>query len=1745
MRLMSYSYLNTEHKAIVVKILQMIDRVEAIWPKVAVFERIFHGILGFATVSGYRLIAAHKGLVLSEAAQQSKELVWLRLICGYLVKAGALRFKLRLSIGESNAHRITLMDSQGNEFGGLVLESDPAFLKLFEAAFDSPFDEFTWDKCIHLALCEIFPEKMTEFGIAAGRIILTGNNPRKSASSPVAALLTKKHILVLDDDADARKANCHILEALGYMVTTAITTAEAITYLKICQFDLIIADEILRGDSIRSLLCKEINGIPVLFNSSEPGGSDFLESLQKVAKSRKVSLVMVGEIKKGRRELTQAVQRFFGKDSASSPVEHAAESNTICGISLVNLVAFEPDHQKKGLRLAACQLKEGNFKENNIRMIDILLGLEKRFNVGKPDIAIFPEYLDSLEPRGAFELMHLRELIMQEAVNQTGISAGYFSKLTRPVARPVYFIIRPGEPSIRFNKFSWEKERIFELNGFHLGLLICIEAKRLMTGLATADSLENSDAILIPAASGSSEAGRVWAKWAHERYRVPVIFLNLINGLVIGRSLFIDGQGHYIPLGDREAILLADIMPLSPAPRASSPAANQQDKILIDIGAGRGGVSLHLVDIFPRARVFALDPKYASSDFVRSTEFMHERHPEIKLIPKRFQDWRNSFLKNRTDMIVWLFPEGMNEMPLREIAARIASLLKRCGKFIMVTEQNNTDKDILVRGLREAGIRVVLKNDIPLLKLKGLRGIIDSSGTYAALIMSLAFKKTTDAENKYCIITAHKFSSLTKTSSPLGALVAGESTQRKQQTSSPVDSSAIAQASRILQLFIRHSEDVELMAIEKQFLLFVMLKELLRLGDDKVALLDVVRAKDSRFIGMLVGLHRNDGELLYLDAAYGDACRKAIESGELTIRPADMNDTIVLALWDILNCPRVRTFVATMREAFCEESASSPLGALRGMRVTSGNNAIERNIRRVCRSIQHDFCRKVEESFANELAEDYPNRLCSAGSHALALILKNRTGVSWNLKDKVHLRFIGGECEYTEGISLHWWLALVINGRKKLLIDPANPSFKRKIIIGGYDVTMLELGLREFSPNSVKKFVESLALEPRRKVEIYSELCRLSVQERFRGEAKLALLDELSTLSLFPAVGYYADLMAHVLRVSIGRQRNFPVSDAAILAVAKAFYKKTACASSPAVYQPLIIENSGLGLTVAFAQLNRDSAKNNTRKMASLIQRFADKYAVDLFIFPEYLDWEGKSLEADLERRERRFREVLGQRNSAIGFCAVDHSSTNYWILLADDRRLNFRKYSWHIENRIFEIRGKRIAVFICSECSDVLGELRTGSITGRELRKKLKNVNLIIIPGSAFPLDVRRYAQGLNSFFHVPTVFINLNLRNEGNSHFIFNRSSLTLGEKEEIVILRPGLAVSSGKMQARASSPALLAYKQLEPRGQVSWAVSESDIGKGLDALVRLYSEIVIEDLKGLRNKAARLLFVGAGRGRVILDILTRFPGNNFQIYSINEKNGWLYDMAHIMGYLNPYAYVEYGSPEELLTSKNARAKKFADKVVALFERLHSHHYAVNIAGGRNLGRLPRDFDRIIICTATAIYISSYLACLTRLFRMLKTRGLLYAEIRDVFLKGDERISKEVFQRIRRLGVPRMVEKLPSDFQVYAIYKTPQVTDLELPLIFIKYRDLSFSGDIHRPTASSPLNSRTVLQPNRVPFSKPCGDIYRSTVSLAAVGLVRVTAETKALPSVAQAMTARWLGRQDPRVIQLDRYPFIAGMK
>ncbi|MCX5707095.1 MAG: hypothetical protein NTW13_05535, partial [Candidatus Omnitrophica bacterium] len=125
-------------------------------------------------------------------------------------------------------------------------------------------------------------------------------------------------ILVLDDFIDDLKNNQEWLEELGYRVHAVTTTGAVRDFLKSGQKpDLIVSDEGLGvPDSVINLVIPEIDNIPILFNSSYPSffkGENrvILLNLQKTSKEVGVKLILIGEIKKGKENLTEAVKAFF------------------------------------------------------------------------------------------------------------------------------------------------------------------------------------------------------------------------------------------------------------------------------------------------------------------------------------------------------------------------------------------------------------------------------------------------------------------------------------------------------------------------------------------------------------------------------------------------------------------------------------------------------------------------------------------------------------------------------------------------------------------------------------------------------------------------------------------------------------------------------------------------------------------------------------------------------------------------------------------------------------------------------------------------------------------------------------------------------------------------------------------------------------------------------------------------------------------------------------------------------------------------------------------------------------------------------------------------------------------------------------------------------------------------------------------------------------------------------------------
>ncbi|MDD5496355.1 MAG: Fic family protein, partial [Candidatus Omnitrophica bacterium] len=114
-----------------------------------------------------------------------------------------------------------------------------------------------------------------------------------------------------------------------------------------------------------------------------------------------------------------------------------------------------------------------------------------------------------------------------------------------------------------------------------------------------------------------------------------------------------------------------------------------------------------------------------------------------------------------------------------------------------------------------------------------------------------------------------------------------------------------------------------------------------------------------------------------------------------------------------------------------------------------------------------DFLSSIETKFTRDAEEILKGKhaICLATSKVLGRVLNNRLGISLEPKDPIHLEIVAGLKREKKTVTVHWWLALVVNGKKRLFIDPTHfqfdPEFKSKILVRPYRNAMKKLHLEE------------------------------------------------------------------------------------------------------------------------------------------------------------------------------------------------------------------------------------------------------------------------------------------------------------------------------------------------------------------------------------------------------------------------------------------------------------------------------------------------------------------------------------------------------------------------------------------------------------------------------------------------------------------------------------------------------------
>jgi len=148
-------------------------------------------------------------------------------------------------------------------------------------------------------------------------------------------------------------------------------------------------------------------------------------------------------------------------------------------------------------------------------------------------------------------------------------------------------------------------------------------------------------------------------------------------------------------------------------------------------------------------------------------------------------------------------------------------------------------------------------------------------------------------------------------------------------------------------------------------------------------------------------------------------------------------------------------------------------------------------IRQFINAIQRDFVvtlrRAQELEYVNRDEEDA--ELDIVGAEALAFLLSDVLGVSLDKKDRIHLELVPGI--YKDKEFLHYWLALVVDGEKVLIIDPTfyqhDKDYLYKIAVLDYDEGIEHLDLVELTKEAIDWFKSTLSEHDAECIKIYDE----------------------------------------------------------------------------------------------------------------------------------------------------------------------------------------------------------------------------------------------------------------------------------------------------------------------------------------------------------------------------------------------------------------------------------------------------------------------------------------------------------------------------------------------------------------------------------------------------------------------------------------------------------------------------------
>ena len=216
------------------------------------------------------------------------------------------------------------------------------------------------------------------------------------------------HILVVDDDERLRRLLSRYLTENGYMVSTAADAMEARSQLQSMEFDLIVLDVMMPGESGIELTkgLREGNDVPILLLTAMSDTADRITGLDagaddymgKPFEPRELLLRIGSVLRRSVREVPQERPQIrFGRFTFDLERQELSEDGSPIHLTTAEASLLGALVQRAGETLSREELAELTGGDGNLRTVDVqVTRLRKKFE----DDPRLPRHLQTVRGRG-------------------------------------------------------------------------------------------------------------------------------------------------------------------------------------------------------------------------------------------------------------------------------------------------------------------------------------------------------------------------------------------------------------------------------------------------------------------------------------------------------------------------------------------------------------------------------------------------------------------------------------------------------------------------------------------------------------------------------------------------------------------------------------------------------------------------------------------------------------------------------------------------------------------------------------------------------------------------------------------------------------------------------------------------------------------------------------------------------------------------------------------------------------------------------------------------------------------------------------------------------------------------------------------------------------------------------------------------------------------------------------------------